>query len=333
MTRRGRRGWMGLMVVMALVGCRKAPPSPAGPVATSPEPRERLQIAVIPKGTTHYFWLSVKAGAEKAGQEEGVEILWKGPAKETEIDKQKAIVEDFITQGVDGIVMAACDTKALVPTVQKALDSGIPVVTIDSGIDPDVSYSFIATDNVAAAREAARKLAELIGEEGEVGLIPFFPGAQTSQERERGFKEGIARYPKIRLVATLYSQSDVAKGMQVTEDMLTAHPNLKGIFAANEPGAIGAAQVIKARGLVGKVKLVAFDAAEAEVQALREGVIQALIVQNPFRMGYEGVKTVLKVIRGEKVEKRIDTGVTIVTQENLDSPEVQQLLTPPAAGA
>jgi ribose transport system substrate-binding protein len=169
----------------------------------------------------------------------------------------------------------------------------------------------------------------LIGYEGKVGLIPFVPGAATSIQREQGFKEGLKKFPKVKLVATLYSESDVTKGMQVTENMLTAHPDLKGIFAANEPGAIGAARVLQARKLVGKVKLVAFDAAPTEIKALQDGVIQALIVQNPFRMGYEGVKMAVKALRGEKIPKRIDTGVTVVTMENFRRPEIQRLLFPP----
>jgi ribose transport system substrate-binding protein len=208
------------------------------------------------------------------------------------------------------------------------LKAGIKVITIDSGLDPDVSLCFVATDNIKGGRIAAETLAKLIGYEGKVGLIPFVPGAATSIQRERGFKEGLKKFPKVRLVATLYSQSDVTKGMQVTENMLTAHPDLKGIFAANEPGAIGAARVLKARNLVGKVKLVAFDAAPTEIKALEEGVIQALIVQNPFRMGYDGVKMAVKALRGEKIPKRIDTGVTVVTKENMNRPDIVRLLYP-----
>jgi len=171
----------------------------------------------------------------------------------------------------------------------------------------------------------------LIGYEGKVGLIPFVPGAATSIQREQGFKEGLKKFPKVKLVATLYSESDVTKGMQVTENMLTAHPDLKGIFAANEPGAIGAARVLQARKLAGKVKLVAFDASPTQIKALQEGVIQALIVQNPFRMGCEGVKMAVKALRGEKIPKRIDTGVTVVTMENFRRPEIRRLLYPPKA--
>jgi ribose transport system substrate-binding protein len=258
-----------------------------------------------------------------------VQIIWKGPSDERDIAGQRAILENFITQRVDAIVFAACDARAMVPIAQKALNAGIKVITIDSGLDPDVSLRFVATDNIKGGRIAAEVLAKLIGYEGKVGLIPFVPGAATSIQREQGFKEGLKKFPKVKLVATLYSESDVTKGMQVTENMLTAHPDLKGIFAANEPGAIGAARVLQARKLIGKVKLVAFDAAPTEIRALQDGVIQALIVQNPFRMGYEGVKMAVKALRGEKIPKRIDTGVTVVAMENFRRPEIQRLLFPP----
>ena len=192
----------------------------------------------------------------------------------------------------------------------------------------EVPKSLVATDNVAGAREAARQLAKLMGETGEVGLIPFVPGAATSEMRERGFREGIAEFPNMKIVASNYSQSDVSLGMNVTADMLTAFPNLGGIFSANEPGAIGAAQALRAAGKAGQVKLVAFDTSEEEIAALKEGVIQALMVQDPFKMGYEGVKAVVASIKGETVPKVIDTGVVVVTAENLGSPEVQKLISP-----
>ncbi|MEO0070251.1 MAG: ABC transporter substrate-binding protein [candidate division WOR-3 bacterium] len=289
---------------------------------------KRFRIAVVPKGVAFDFWLAVKAGAEKAGKEEGAEIIWKGPAEETDVAGQKAMIENFITQRVDAIVMAACDAKALVPTVEAALKKKIPVITIDSGITPDKSLCFVATDNLKGARKAAEELAKLIGKKGKVGLIPFIRGAATSDWREEGFKEGIKKYDKIKLVSTLYSQSDVTKGMHVAMDMLTRHPDLKGIFACNEPGAIGAARALEARKLAGKIKLVAFDAAPTEIEALKRGTIQALIVQNPFRMGYEGVKIAVKAIKGKKIPRRVDTGVTVVTKANMNQPKIQKLLYP-----
>jgi ribose transport system substrate-binding protein len=312
---------LSLCIILCLLGCSREP---------SPATQEKaiVTIAVIPKGLVHQFWLTVKAGAEQAAQESSVKILWKGPARETDVAGQVAIVEDMISRGVDAIVMAACDARALVPTVAKAVEKKVPVITIDSGVDSDLPVTFVATDNVAGAGAAADTLAKLIGGKGKVGLIPFIPGAATSDMRERGFKEQIAKYPDIQLVQTLYSQSDAARGMAVTEDMLTSHADLAGIFATNEPGALGCVRAVESRGLAGKVKLVAFDAADAEIDALKRGTIQALIVQNPFKMGYLGVQSALKAIRGEQVEKRIDTGVSVVTHENMAEPEIQRLLYP-----
>ncbi len=325
-----------LAFVVVLCGCppKAGPPEPAGPTGpgatgpTTPAPEPSYRIAVVPKGTTHNFWRTVQAGAVAAGEEFGAEILWNGPAKETDRAGQIAIIEDFTNAKVDALVMAACDAKALIPPVKQAIDAGIPVITIDSGIASDDALSFVATDNVKGAEQAGEKLAELIGEEGEVGLIPFIKGAATSDMREEGFRKAIARYPKITIVSTLYSQSSAEDALKKAENMLTSNPDLKGIFAANEPGAIGAARAIQQRKLTGKVKLVAFDAADAEIRALKDGVIQALVVQDPFKMGYEGVKTAVDAIRGEDVPKRIDTGVVLVTLENMNDPEIHKLLYP-----
>jgi ribose transport system substrate-binding protein len=234
----------------------------------------------------------------------------------------------MITSKVDALVLAACDEQALIPTVQSAVDEGIPVITIDSGVASELPASFVATDNVAGAKMAADTLAGLIGNAGSVGLIPFIKGAATSNMREEGFLEGIKAYPDIKVSATLYCQSDVEEAMTVTQDMLTQDAAMKGIFATNEPAAIGAAAALKAAGRAGEVKLVAFDGAEEEIKGLQDGSIHALIVQNPYRMGYLGVKAALDAIAGKPVEKRIDTGVTVVTMENFNEPEVQKLLYP-----
>lgn len=308
-------------------------PKPADTAAAKPTEAPaptgaKKRIAVIPKSVSHQFWVTVKTGAEAAGKEFGADIVWQGTAKETDVTKQMDIVQDMISSKVDAIVMAATNETALVPKVEQAIQAGIPVITIDSGVNSEAPLSFVATDNIAGAKTAADVLAKLIGEEGNVGSIPFVSGAATSELREKGFKEGLAAHPNVKLVATLYSQSDVALGMNVTQDMLTANPDLKGIFGANEGSALGAAQALRAAGKAGQVKLVAFDAAPAEIEALKEGVIQALIVQKPFTMGYLGVKAAMDAIAKKPVEKRIDTGVTVVTLENLNTPEVQKLLNP-----
>lgn len=317
-----------LVIAFLMVGCGGQKPAEPAPGAspTAQPGADTLEIAVIPKGLAHQFWISVKAGAEIAGKEFGASILWQGPPKETEIAQQISIVQDMITRRVDALVLAACDENALASVVAQAAEANIPVIMIDSGVKSDLPKALVATDNVEGARMAARHMASLLGGKGEVGLLPFVPGAATSELRERGFKEGLQEFPDMPLVVTNYSQSDVGIGMNVTSDMITAHPNLAGIFAANEPGAIGAAQALRAAGKVGQVKLIGFDATGEQLKALREGVIQALIVQNPFKMGYEGVKSAVAALRGETIPAVIDTGVTVVTLENIDMPEVQALL-------
>ena len=316
-----------LLASVLLTGC--GGPSDVAPNGASENGGEKSYvIAVIPKGLSHQFWLTVKAGAEAAAAEHGAQIVWKGPAEETQISQQISIIEDMMARNVDAIVMAACHEEALIPVIQKAMDRGIPVVTIDSGVNSDLPVCFVATDNVAGAARGADELAKLIGESGDVGVIPFIVGAATSQKRVQGFHEGIANYPDIQVVFEQPCDSNVAKAMDVTEDMMSSRPDVKGIFAANEPAAIGAAQALRAAGKAGEIKLVAFDAAEQEIAALSEGVIQALIVQNPFRMGHDGVEAAIKHLDGEEVPKRIDTGVVVVTQENLNDPEVQKLLNP-----
>lgn len=285
-------------------------------------------ILVSPKGLVHLFWLTVRAGADEAGEEFGAKIIWKGPALETDVAGQIGIIEEYINKKVDAIVMAACDTKALIPVIKKALERKIPVITIDSGVDSDLPRSFVATDNILGANQGGEMLVKLIGGKGKVACIPIVPGASTSIMREKGFKEAIARYPEVKLAAVQYSQSEVAVAMQVTENIISANPDLNGIFAANEPGAIGAAQVLKEKGLLGKVKLVGFDASPNQLRMLQDGGIQALVVQNPFAMGYLGVKAALDALAGKKIEKRIDTGVTVVTMENFYDPKVQKLLYP-----
>jgi len=286
----------------------------------------KKRILVSPKGLVLSFWVTVKAGADSAGKEFNVEIIWKGPTQETDIAGQIAIIEDYTNKGIDAIVIAACDAQGLIPVLKNASSKNIPIITIDSGIESDLARSFIATDNTVAAQKAAQELARLINEEGKVACIPFIPGAATSIWRERGFVEEIKKYPNIELLPIRYSQSEVAIGMAVIEDILTAHPDLKGIFAANESGTIGAIQALKTKNKIGKVKVIGFDAAPNELKALQAGEIDGLVVQDPFKMGYEGVKAAVKSLQNETVSKRIDTGVYIVTRDNLSHPEIQRLL-------
>lgn len=330
MVRNFSRLLFSLAATLVLAACSPSggPDEAAAPASAERPEGQAYRIAVVPKGLGHQFWNTVRAGAEAAGKELNAEILWNGPAKETELAKQINILEDMMSRGVDAIVMAACDENALIPTIESAMAKGIPVVTIDSGVKSDLPVSFIATDNVAGAAAAADTLAGLLGGAGKVGLIPFVSGAATSEQREAGFKQGLEKHAGVALVSTIYCDSDVAKAVAATEDMLTKHPDLGGIFAANEAACIGAISALEAAGKKGQVKLVAFDASKEQIDGLRSGAVQALIVQKPFRMGYDGVATAIAHLQGNEVSKRVDTGVTVVTPENIDSPEVQELLNP-----
>ncbi len=331
----------GLMAALAtaLTGCNPGPKTATESggnttvVVTPPAdkggaPGKKYRIAVVPKGTVHEFWQTVKAGAEAAGAENNAEIIWKGPTQETDIPGQIAIIEDMMASKVDALVMAACDSKALIPTAKKVAET-IPVVTIDSGLDdPSVARCFVATDNEKGAADAAKTLSQLVGGKGTIGLISFVPGAATSTMRVNGFQNEIKKVPGIHVIGPNYCQSDISKAMDITNDMMTAHPDLAGIFGANEASAVGAARALEARGQAGKVKLVGFDAAQAQVEALKNGSIQALVVQNPYQMGYLGVKNAVAALKGETVQKRVDTGVTVVTKANLTDPAVVKLLNP-----
>lgn len=305
----------------------KAPASaPGGGKSAS----DHLKIAVIPKGMTHVFWQTVKAGADAAGKEMNADVLWQGPKAETDINDQIDIVKRFAAEGVDGVALAATDKAALGPTVKDLEAKKIPVVTIDSGISPDISQSFIATDNVAAGRQAGEEMGKLLGGKGKVAVLSFKKGAATSDEREQGFLEGIKKFPGITVVEPIqYTDSAASTAQDKMSTVLSANSDLAGVFASNEPNVDGAAKVLKDKGLLGKVKLIGFDASPVEIDYLKEGVVQALIVQDPFKMGYEGVKAVAQIARGQRTpQKRIDTGAALITKENMDEPKNHKLLYP-----
>jgi ribose transport system substrate-binding protein len=323
---------LAALLGVAVAGCPKEKPqdgAAGGGPGGGGGGATKFKIAVMPKGTAHSFWQTVRAGAEAAGKEENVDIVWQGPEKEGSINEQVNLVETQVTNKVDGIVIAATDATALNKPLLNAKAAGVPVVTIDSGVtDKEASLCYIATDNVEGGRMAGEALAKQIGEKGNVGLLIFQRGSASSNEREQGFKEGIAKYPNIKLVSTLEA-NDPQKANDATTNMLTAHPDIVGIFAANEPNGTGAAKAIRQKRLIGKVKVIAYDSAPEEIEAVEDGIIQGTVVQDPYQMGYKGVKTVLKAIRKQPVtEKFINSGMTLVTKENLNTPEVQKLVNP-----
>jgi ribose transport system substrate-binding protein len=284
-------------------------------------------LAWIPKATNSTFWLAVKRGAEKAGEELGYEILYVGVQEQTNIAGQVNLVNDMVVRKVDGILIAATDAKALAPAVEKAIDSGVPVITLDSGVDSDAPYAYIATDNIGAAKMAAETLAKLIDGKGKVGDIGITAGSQTGREREDGFLEGMKAFPDIEVLPVQYSGCDPAKSLNVATDMYTGNQDIAGYFGACDGGGTGAGQLVKQKGLKGKVHVVSFDTSPEELQLFKDGYIDALIVQDPFQMGYRGVYAMDKVLKGEKVEPRVvEIPAQVVTMENFNDPAIQELL-------
>ncbi len=277
--------------------------------------KKQWHIAIVPKALTGEYWVRCKKGAEAAAKQFGVKLTFIGPSAETEVDKQIDIVENLITRGVDAIGISPCDGKALVPVIEKAIAKGIPVVTVDSDAKTDKRLAYIGTDNEKAGEIAAKELAKLMGGKGKVLIIQGVPGAENLMQRVKGFKRVIAKYPQIKIVSEQACQSDQTKALDITENALTAHPDLGGIFGVNAPGAPGAAQAVKAAGKTGKVKIVGFDALPDTVRYCAEGVIQAIVEQRPYRMGYLAVRYLKEALEGKKIPRMVDTGVDIITPE------------------
>jgi ribose transport system substrate-binding protein len=290
---------------------------------------DRKTIAVIPKGTDHVFWLSIQAGALAAGRDLNAEILWSGPSRETDFSRQMQIFDSMIARRVNGVAIAAADTRALNGSLNRAASLGIPVTVFDSGVESSQYMTFVATNNGQAGEEAARTLCSLMNGKGDVAIIMHVPGSNSTMEREQRFQEFMNREcSHIRIVGWQFGMADRAKARAVAENILTAHPGLDGIFASSEASTVGTAQALKARTLNCKVKLIGFDSSEGLVQDLQDGVISALMIQDPFRIGYEAVRTLVDKLNGKTPPKRIDLTARVVTRDDVNKPDVHALLFP-----
>jgi ribose transport system substrate-binding protein len=285
---------------------------------------------VIPKGTTHEFWKSIHAGALKAARERGAEIIWKGPVKEDDRDEQIKVVENFISQGVDGIVLAPLDDQALVPVLNDAKARNIPVVIFDSGVKWNDYVSFVATDNTKAGALGAERLGSLLGGKGDVILLRYAEGSASTMERESGFLTTLSqKYPAIRVVSSnQYGGATTETAYAASENLLSTFKNVQGIFAPNESTTFGMLLALDAAGRTGKLKFVGFDASAKLVEALGQGKLDGLVLQNPLHMGELAVDTLLDSLAGKAVQKRIDTGEYMVTRENMSQPDMKALLSP-----
>ena len=336
--------------ILLIVGCDEKPASPpaappAGkpgggkaaaqskPSAPAPAAAARRKIAVIPKGTTHDFWKSVHAGAVKAERElPNVEIIFRGPEKEDDREQQIALVENFVSNKVDAIVLAPLDDKALLAPVQRATAAKIPVVIIDSGLAGQVGtdfVSFVATDNHRGGELGGERLRDVLGGKGKVLLLRYQEGSASTVERERGFVEVISKAAGMELIdPKRYAGATRATAQEASENLLTTYTDMAGIFCPNESSTFGMLLALRARGLAGKVRFVGFDASPGLVKALADRELDGLVVQNPMKMGYLGVKTAIDALAGRAVEPRIDTGVAVVTHDNMGQPEFADLLNP-----
>ena len=304
---------------------------------TASNDKKKLTIAVIPKGTTHEFWKSIHAGSNKAAEElkaqgTDVEVIWKGPLREDDREQQIQVVEGFAAQGVSGIVLAPLDDRALVRPVADARRAGVPTVIIDSGLQSDEFVSFVATDNRKGGSLAADRMGQLLSGKGKVLVLRYAEGSASTSEREAGFIDTIKqKFPGIELVSTdQYAGATRETAKTASENLLNRFGDqVQGIFTPNESSTAGMLLALQDIGKAGKVSFVGFDVSQKFIDALNAGELHGIVVQNPFNMGYLGVKTMVENLLGRSVEKKIDTGVMLVTKENMPSAEVQALLHPP----
>jgi ribose transport system substrate-binding protein len=299
--------------------------------------QKTLTIAVIPQGSTHEYWKSIHAGAMKAVQDLAqngthVNIIWKGPLREDDREQQTQVVEGFISQGVQGIVLAPFDSHALVRPVEEAAQAGIPTVVVDSGLESSKVVSFIATDNKKGGALAADRMGELLHGKGKVLLLRYQEGSASTEAREQGFVEELKKaYPGIELISSnQYAGPTRDTAKRASENLLTRYADqVQGIFTPNESSTAGMLLALQDIQKAGRVAFVGFDSSETFIEAMRNKQLQGIVVQDPFRMGELGVKTIVDHIQGKPVEQRVDTGATMVTPENMDTPDAQRVLRPP----
>jgi ribose transport system substrate-binding protein len=289
------------------------------------------EIAVIVKTVNSNYWQNVQKGADAAAKNlpKGTTISFNGPASESAIADQVNMVENAVNRKVAGIVLAPSDPDALVPAIKKAWEARIPVVLIDSQLsESGAQYyqAFLATDNKKAGELCARMLIDKVGTEGKIAIMSYVAGVGSEVGRVGGFTDYLTAHSKLKIVGPFYSQSQMATALNQATDVLAANPDLKGVFGANEPTAIGMGRALAQSGKAGKVAAVGFDGNEDLQNFVKDGTLSVIAVQSSFQMGALGVQTVAKVMNKEKVEKVIDTGVVMVTKDNIDSPEAKNVL-------
>jgi ribose transport system substrate-binding protein len=299
-----------------------AAPAPAAPAAG-----KKPYIPVISKGFQHQFWQAVKLGSEKAAKEFNVDITFEGPETEAQVDKQVEMFQTALDKKPAAICLAAVDSKAFIPLLEKAKAAGVPVIGFDSGVDSDIPLATASTDNIAAAAAAADKMAELIGGSGEVAIIAHDQTSRTGIDRVKGFTDQIkAKYPNITIVDTQYGAGDQLKSTDIAKAVIGAHPSLKGYFGANEGSIIGVLNAAKELNMGGKLVIIGYDSGKQQKDAIRSGFQAGAITQDPIGIGYKCVEAAVKAMKGEKLEKNIDTGFKWFDKTNIDDPAIAAVL-------
>jgi ribose transport system substrate-binding protein len=314
-----------LFIILALAACsgKTGQDQNAGGQAE----KKKFKIGLIPKGSTHTHWKTVQAGAQKAANEDSVTLLWQGPQKEDDRQMQIQVVQNFISQGVDVLGIAPLDAQSMVPQVQSAVKRGIPVLIFDSALGSDDYSSYIATNNSRGGELCAARLAEVMGGKGKLLVLRYAEGSASTLEREAGFLAKIKEYPGIQIVSdNQYAGATMEKAFQVSQNLLNRFQELDGIFCSNESATQGMLRALQTAGKAGKIKFVGFDYNQTLIDAINAGEVQGLAMQDPFKMGYETVKAAVAILKKQPVQRQIDTGVTMLTKDNLNSPEVQALL-------
>ncbi|ACR32175.1 ABC transporter substrate-binding protein [Burkholderia glumae] len=288
------------------------------------------EIAVIVKTVNSNYWQNVQKGAKAAlSDAPGYTMTFQGPASESNIADEVNMVENAVNRHVAGIVLAASDPDALVPAMKKAWEAHIPVVLIDSPVSASGKpyyQSFLSTDNEKAGELCAKALIDRVGQSGKIAIMSYVPGAGSEVDRVGGFRKYIAAHSKLQIVGPYYSQSQMATALNQTTDVLSANADLKGIFGANEPTAVGMGRALKQAGKAGKIVAIGFDGNEDLQGFVRDGTLQAIAVQGSWQMGNQGIKTVIRVIEHKPVAKFVDTGVVMIDKQNLDSKEAKNVL-------
>ncbi|OCA96698.1 hypothetical protein BGS1_06725 [Clostridium beijerinckii] len=285
------------------------------------------KITVVVKTVESPYWQTVKKGAEEAAKKYGASIDFVGaPGGESDINGQVTLVENAVSQKPDGVVLAASDSKAVAPAAQKLIDAKIPLALIDSACDVKDYLSYATTDNEQASYQVGKKLGELTGGKGKVAIVSFSPGAGSAIAREKGFKKAISEFSGMEIVQTVYCDSDKAKALTLTQDIITAHPDITAIYGANEQSLVGVARGVKETN--SKAIVVGFDSSDDVIPLVQDKTIKATAVQKPYTMGYDAVENIMKSLNGEKIEKNVDTGCVIVTPENFNDDESQKVLYP-----